>query len=181
MHAKAYAMLQYTGVKLEDGYVWVTSGNATRRGLGQASPNFEISSVTDKLSELREFLRIWDFLAADHSVSIDRPVASSNEYGFRYGLVASGIFLHKWSMPLSAQLALRYTMTARGREKAVQISDELQSQGFDLGVGTLSRQPLRFKATKVLPKAFPVKLMVWPMLAGPAGSMRSTWTSAHSE
>jgi len=45
-------------------------------------------------------------------------------------------------------------MTARGREKAVQIAPELKVQGYDLGVGTLSRQPLRFKATKVLPKPF---------------------------
>src|SRR6266498_1560879 len=34
---------------------------------------------------------------------------------------------------------------------------------------------------KLRPKAFPVKVMVWPMVAGPSGSLRSAWTSAHSD
>ena len=46
----------------------------------------------------------------------------------------------------------------------------------------LTSSTLKMKC-KVRPKAFPVKLMVWPMVAGPSGSLRYTWTSAenHSE
>ena len=154
MHAKAYALLQYMAGELEDGYIWVTSGNATQRRLGLETPKFEISSVTDKLSDLKTFIRIWELLKTDYSANIDKPGAAANEYGFVYGLLASGIFLHKWSMALSAQLALRYVMTVNGREKANQVPDELKKLGFELEASTLTRQPLHFKATKVLPRAF---------------------------
>ena len=46
----------------------------------------------------------------------------------------------------------------------------------------LTSSTLKVKC-KVLTKTFPAKEMVWPTVAGPSGSLRSTWTSAenHSE
>ncbi|WP_158808555.1 hypothetical protein [Beijerinckia sp. L45] len=154
MHAKAFAVVQHKGGAVHDGRIWVTSGNATARGLGQRTPNFELSLTTDRRRDLKSFLTIWEDLENRYSVDIGRPVRKAEDYGFKYGLLASGTFLHRWATPLAAQLALRYPMTERGRRDAVTVADLIKDQGFELGVGSLSRQPLAFKARKVLPRSF---------------------------
>src|SRR3954470_15459434 len=66
MHAKAYALIQLRAGEPASGIVCVASGNATRRGLGlvrgRERTNVELSYVTTRKGDLRDFLSVWERL-----------------------------------------------------------------------------------------------------------------------
>ena len=159
MHAKAYALIQETaGRTVAGGVTFVSSGNATGRGLGHHQPNTELSYGLTTLKGLHDFLNVWEILARSRKPFTD-AAASEDEYVFKYALFSGGMFLHKWGIPFGSQTAIRYGLTRKGKREIIQIREEFRDE-FDLERETLSRQPLRLfggldtKVGKPLPPHF---------------------------
>jgi hypothetical protein len=144
MHAKAYAITQEDSSRtLVGGLAFVSSGNATHRGLGfgQQQPNVELTTSTTTLKGVREFLRVWDTIAKSQK-DMSSAAANEDEYARKFALFSTGVFLHKWAIPFGSQTAIRYGLTEAGRNGIIQIEQEFKDQFDDLDRETLSRQPL---------------------------------------
>ena len=162
MHAKAYAVTQENSNRtLTGGLTFVSSGNATHRGLGlvQEQANVELSASMTTLKGVRDFLRVWDTIAKSQK-DMSSAAASEDDYALKYALFSTGVFLHKWAIPFGSQTAIRYGLTEAGRNGIIQIQQEFKDNFDDLDRDTVSRQPLsRFggvetKVGKPLPPQF---------------------------
>ena len=144
MHAKAYAITQEDSSRtLVGGLTFVSSGNATHRGLGfgHETPNVELTTSMTTLKGVREFLRIWNTIAKSQK-DMSSAAANEDEYALKFALFSTGVFLHKWSIPFGSQTAIRYGLTEAGRNGIIQIEQEFKDQFDDLDRDTVSRQPL---------------------------------------
>jgi hypothetical protein len=144
MHAKAYAITQEDSSRtLVGGLAFVSSGNATHRGLGfgQGQSNVELTTSTTTLKGVREFLRVWNTIAESQK-DMSSAAANEDEYALKFALFSTGVFLHKWAIPFGSQTAIRYGLTEAGRNGIIQIEQEFKDQFDDLDRETLSRQPL---------------------------------------
>jgi len=145
MHAKGYAVVQSAGrggTELSGGVVCVSSGNATNPGLATktAKPNVEMSYISSRKGDMREFLRLWRGLwksAGDFGAALAKHDAIS----FRYGLLASGVFLHDWTRTLGSMLGMRYSLTEEGRAQ-ISLAPGLRQFGFEVEQTTITRNPL---------------------------------------
>jgi hypothetical protein len=162
MHAKGYAITQEDSSRnLVGGLTFVSSGNATRRGLGfeQDQPNVELTTSMVTLKGIREFLHVWDTIAKSRK-DMSSAAANEDEYALKFALFSTGVFLHKWAIPFGSQTAIRYGLTEAGRSGIIQIGQEFKDQFDDLGRDTVSRQPLsryggvNTKVGKPLPPQF---------------------------
>lgn len=149
MHAKAYAILQRHGKNdLAAGRLFVTSANLTNPGFGyvkaetKKSTNLELSYMSSTLSDIKSFVKLYGDLRENYSCDIDPAVLRQSAYNFKYALLSSGVFLHKWAISLSSQIAIRYFLTEIGKDKVIQINPIIQDLGFELGADSLTLQPL---------------------------------------
>jgi hypothetical protein len=158
MHAKSYSVVQRVQGRVGDGVVWISSGNATTRGLGasRARVNVELSSKSTSRRDVADFLDIWGQLR-ENEIDIAQAFAQDDIYAFAYALLASGVFLHDWRDALRSQLGVRYTLTDVGRRSAPG-NNELALLGLDLDRATATRNPfsaqLDFPPARRLPGAF---------------------------
>ena len=144
MHAKAYAITQADSSRtLVGGLTFVSSGNATQRGLGfgQEQANVELTASMTTLKGVREFLGVWDTIAKSQK-DMSNAAANEDEYALKFALFSTGVFLHKWAIPFGSQTAIRYGLTEAGRSGIIQIEQEFKDQFDDLDRDTVSRQPL---------------------------------------
>jgi hypothetical protein len=152
LHAKANAAIR-PGDQQKKGFIVVTSGNATQRGLGLVeASNLELATTTTDVSALANFERLIGDLAKN---------AVSPQYALKHdtfllglALFSSGVFYHRWQGSLSAEIRFKLTLTAKGRK--ARASNAQDFRGFLPDGDTISRDPLGIESIfKKAPKPFP--------------------------
>jgi hypothetical protein len=151
LHAKAYAAIRSKGQ--DKGFVVVTSGNTTQRGLGlDGASNLEIALATTDRRSLAEFARTMDELAS-HEMP-ERLALKQDEFLAALALFSSGAFYHRWPGSLSTEIRFKLTLTSKGRKarkENVRAFRDYQSDS-----DTISRIPINIEEVfKAHPKPFP--------------------------
>lgn len=141
VHAKGFAVLQRVDDIVSGGVLLIGSANLTRPGLSEGR-NIELGYISKRLGDLRAFESAYDQLWSDYSVDIDSTALELDDAQFRYALLSSGVFLHKWSGGLRQLVGIKYQVA--NKEKWAQLPPELKEEGFELS-DTLTRQPLPLK------------------------------------
>jgi hypothetical protein len=110
LHAKAYAAIKPLGQ--EKGFVVITSGNTTQRGLGLSeASNLEIAALITQRESLVAFTGIMRELA-EHKIS-EQLAMKQDEFLRALALFSSGCFYHRWQGSLGAEM--RFTLTLTGK------------------------------------------------------------------
>jgi len=138
VHSKGYAVIQRVNDEAEDGIVLVTSANFTKPGF--KGENIEFGYFSSKKQDIKDFEKKYDYLWDTIGTDISTAVFKQNEYFFKFALLSSGVFLHKWSGNLSQQVGIKYELTELAKQKG-NIAPELTAVGFEAG-DTFTRQVL---------------------------------------
>ena len=152
VHSKGYAIIQRVNDEVEDGVVLITSANFTKPGF--KGGNIEIGYISTKKRDLNDFVIKYDYLWDVAGTDISNAIFKENDYLFKFALLSSGVFIHKWSGSLSQQIGIKYELTELAKEKGA-IAPELAAVGFETG-DTFSRQVLNLSELpeKEVPSSF---------------------------
>ena len=152
VHSKGYSIIQRTADGITAGLVLTTSANFTVPGFNGG--NIELGYLSTKKKDLRDFESLYDSLWDDIGVDIDSAVCKQEGYLFKYALLASGVFLHKWSGSMSQQIGIKYELTQKAKERG-SIAPALAAVGFAAG-DTFTRQVLDMEnlPEKEVPSSF---------------------------
>ena len=121
LHAKAYAAISPEGAASK-GFVVVTSGNATRRGLGlDNNNNVELAVLVTQQSALFDFEKLMRELV-NKSVST-RKAMQQDRFLLALALFSSGTFYHKWQGSLSSEIRFKFDSHRRGKGSQAQGRD----------------------------------------------------------
>lgn len=151
LHAKAYAAI--SSADDGDGFVVVTSGNATERGLGLAgNANIELATVTTTPANVSAFKALFEELA-EHEVS-EKDALRQDRFLLALALFSAGAFYHRWQGSLSAEIRFKLTLTEAGREERKR--NAAAFRGYEPDADTMSRDPLEIEQIfETTPKPFP--------------------------
>ncbi len=152
VHSKGYAVIQRANGKVKDGVVLITSANFTNPGF--KGGNIELGYISTKKLDLKDFENKFDYLWDEIGTDIDKAVFKQNDLLFKFALLSSGVFIHKWSGSLSQQVGIKYELTEIAKEKGT-IAPELAAVGFEAG-DTFTRQVLNLSELpkKEVPSSF---------------------------
>lgn len=140
MHAKSYAIIQKRGDEVDSGIVLITSANATYHGI--TGRNIEIGYVANDIEDVNIYLNIFNDLNKRNYVDIFDNNAKHYAYLFKFMLLSSGVFIHKWSGSLAQSVGIKYDVTDSLRQSGgIKIPYELERAGFKTG-DTFTRQIL---------------------------------------
>ncbi len=153
LHAKAYAAIRSDDNKSKRGFVVITSGNATGRGLGLVdASNLELATVLTDTPSLVTFETIMKALAT-RKVS-PATALKQDEYLRALALFGRGAFYHKWQSALASEARFTLTLTDAGKREATRKGGAFRD--FEHESGSISRDPLKIQEIfKALPKPFP--------------------------
>ena len=74
-----------------------------------------------------------------------KTFSEKEEFSFKYALLLSGVFVHKWNENLSQYLSVRYRLSKQGKER---ISNRaLMQAGFNIETAAISKRYFRFNYT----------------------------------
>jgi hypothetical protein len=168
LHAKAYAVI--SDAKEHKGFLAVTSGNATGRGLGLAkNANIELATVTTDSAELHAFKDIVEALL-EHEVTEEDALRQDM---FLRALFSAGSFYHRWQGSLSSEVRFKMTLIAKG--KRVRKENVAAFRDYEPDSDTMSRDPLEIERVfERIPKPFPASL--WRTYA--VDTLLGYWTPA---
>lgn len=138
VHSKGYAIIQRVNGKAKDGVVLITSANFTNSGF--KGGNIELGYISTKKLDLKDFENKYDYLWDGVGTDISTAVFKQNDFLFKFALLSSGVFIHKWSGSLNQQVGIKYELTELAKEKGT-IAPELAAVGFEAG-DTFTRQVL---------------------------------------
>lgn len=152
VHSKGYAIIQRLRTDIEDGVVLITSANFTRPGF-QGS-NIELGCLTKKKQDIKDFENLYKYLWDTIGKNISAAIIKQNEFMFKFALLSSGLFIHKWSGNLRQQVGIKYELTEFAKSKGT-IAPELAAIGFEAG-DTFTRQVLNLSELpqKEVPSSF---------------------------
>lgn len=142
-HAKAYGLLSplYPKTGCRKGFIAVTSGNLTLRGLGiDDHCNVELVEILKEPSALAEFIDIMHRISNEFAA----PMAIQDEFLLALRIFSAGCFYHKWEGNLSNNVLFRITLTETG--KKARESDQKLFPGYSPDSMTISRDPLNLDA-----------------------------------
>lgn len=120
VHAKGYALISAPRGKAGKlrGFVAVTSGNLTKRGLGlEKASNIELAHVSDESDVLAAFHEQFLWLMESHPLRGKRR-REHEEFLLALRLLGAGCFFHKWEGSLSSEISFRITLTEAGKQAA---------------------------------------------------------------
>lgn len=140
VHSKGYAIFQRVNDEIASGTLLIGSANMTSPGFFDGG-NIELGCFTSRLADLRDFERLYDRLWEDFGTDIDEQVFRQDLALFKYSLLSSGVFLHKWDGSLAQMVGLKYQITELGKKQA-QLDPELIRLGFEMS-DSLTRQVLK--------------------------------------
>ncbi len=154
LHAKAYAAIR-PGKKPKRGFVVITSGNATERGLGliKRLSNLELAMVSTDES----YLQLFEQMMAEMVLSPPpmEKALKNDKYLQAFALFSSGEFYHRWQGSLSAEVRFKLTLTKKGLRS--QREENPNFPGYRRTAKTISRDPLNLeKIFERTPKPFPL-------------------------
>lgn len=138
VHGKGYAVIQRSDNEISGGAVLTTSANFTEPGF--EGGNIELGYLSTNKKDLRNFEKAYNYLWDELGTDIDSAVFKQGEYLFKFALLSSGLFLHKWSGSLSQQVGIKYELTRLAKERG-SIAPELAAVGFEAG-DTFTRKVL---------------------------------------
>jgi hypothetical protein len=137
LHAKAYAAIK--PLSQEKGFVVITSGNTTRRGLGLSEAcNLEIAALITERESLVEFEGIMRELAK-HQIS-EQLAMKQDEFLQALALFSSGFFYHRWQGSLGAEMRFTLALTSKG--KKARSENASQFREYQPDGDTMSRSPI---------------------------------------
>jgi hypothetical protein len=130
VHGKAYAIIQRSEYKTVAGNVLVTSANFTKSGFTRGN-NVELGYVSENLSDLLEFKEVFEKLKSLLGSGTEEAIFRQEDNIFRFALLSSGVFLHKWTGNLKQHVGIKYSLTALAKNNgAIKVSPELEEIGF---------------------------------------------------
>lgn len=141
-HSKVYAL-----VALDDdgsvvsGSIVLGSANLTGAGLIRRGGNYECLIDSQDAEILEEHLSQLDKLKVLSPQQLNR-FSRKEEFSFKYALLQSGLFVHKWNENLEQYLSIRYRLSENGKSR---ITDQsLEVAGFNIETATVSKRYFRF-------------------------------------
>ena len=141
VHAKGYAVFQRIGGQARPGFVMVTSGNLTRRGF-TGGGNIELAYLSHRVGDIEQFEKLYNDMWEKNGKDISLDIAEEEMALFKYALLSSGRFLHKWDRTLSSLIGVRYSLTKSGKELIAIKDPELVELGFKPDQDTITKQYL---------------------------------------
>jgi len=138
VHSKGYAIIQRVNNKAEDGVILITSANFTRPGF--KGGNIEFGYISTKKQDIKDFKNKYNYLWYETGTDISTAIFKQKDFLFKFALLSSGVFLHKWSGSLSQQVGIKYELTELAKQRGT-IAPELEAVGFEAG-DTFTRQVL---------------------------------------
>lgn len=154
VHSKGYAIIQKIKVNgnIRDGAVLITSANFTDPGFN--GDNIELGYISTEKQDLKDFENKYNHLWNTLGTDIEKAIFKQNDLLFKFALLSSGVFIHKWSGSLSQQVGIKYELTELAKEKGT-IAPELADVGFEAG-DTFTRQVLNLSELpqKEVPSSF---------------------------
>jgi len=130
MHSKGYAVIQRRMGEISAGLLLTTSANFTKPGF--YGENLELGFLCATGKDTRTFEETYNYLWDNLGCDIDSAILKEDSYLLRYAILASGLFLHKWSGQLSKHTGIKYNLTKLAKEKGA-IAPELAAVGFEAG------------------------------------------------
>jgi hypothetical protein len=152
LHAKAYAAVGPERT-VRKGFLVVTSGNATLRGLGlDDASNLELAVSITQQTELANFEKLIRELVKK-SVS-ERKAMQHDRFLRAIALFCSGTFYHKWQGSLGSEIRFKLTLTDAG--KKAKRRGEMAFSEYQPDSDTVSRDPLKIESIfQKIPRPFP--------------------------
>ena len=152
VHAKGYAVFQRIEGQARPGFVMVTSGNLTRRGF-TGGGNIELAYLSHRVGDIEQFERLYNDMWEKNGKNISLDIAEEEMALFKYALLSSGRFLHKWDRTLSSLIGVRYSLTKSAKERIAIKDPDLIELGFELEKDTITKQYLNI--SNLPPKELP--------------------------
>jgi predicted RNase H-like HicB family nuclease len=138
VHSKGYAIIQKSDGHISDGFTLTTSANFTHPGF--YGENVELGYLSTQKKDIKDFERIYNHLWENLGRDLHSAVFKDEAYLFKFALLSSGVFLHKWQGSIKQHTGIKYELTSLAKEKG-SIAPELATLGFDAG-NTFTRQVL---------------------------------------
>lgn len=144
-HSKSYALISFDeDDEIINGSIILGSANLTGAGLTSRSGNIECLIDSQDIDLLIEHM---EQLGKLKTISIEEIniFSRKEEFSFKYALLQSGRFLHKWNENLGQYLSIRYRISESGKSR---IGDpSLKETGFNVETATISKRYLQFDYT----------------------------------
>lgn len=158
VHSKGYALIQRSKNRICGGAVLVTSANFTVPGF--EGDNVEMGYISTRMKDIRDFEKKYDELWENLGVDVSPAIFKQEKYLLKFGLLSSGLFLHKWSGSLSQDVGIKYKLTELAKERGT-IAPELAEVGFETG-NTFTRQVLQLGnlPNREIPRSFIMRFTI---------------------
>ncbi|WP_430232631.1 hypothetical protein [Nitrosomonas communis] len=144
-HSKSYALVAFDeSNNITSGSIVLGSANLTGAGLMKNGGNIECLIDSQDINLLEEHMAQLSKLKI---LPIDKlnDFSNKDEYSFKYALLRSGVFIHKWNDSLEQYLSIRYRLTREGKSR---IGDHsFKRVGFNIETATISKRYFRFDYT----------------------------------
>ena len=148
-HSKAYMLVNYDfKKKFQDGRLVIGSGNLSNKGISNEKGNIEILIGLKSKKDLELFINALDSLNRLGSVltledfTQNYNFADVNSNSWKYSLLKSGYFVHKWSDNLRNELAVKFNLSKNGMQ-LIQ-PDELIKRRFNVESKSISKNYFEF-------------------------------------
>ena len=141
-HSKVYALIAFDDHgSIVSGSIILGSANLTGAGLIRRGGNFECLIDSQDADILDQHLSQIENLTVLSPQQLNK-FSRKEEFSFKYALLQSGIFLHKWNDNLEQYLSIRYRLSDNGKSR---ITDQsLEVAGFNIETATVSKRYFRF-------------------------------------
>ena len=145
-HTKGYCLLsdQYSShAPIYEGKLTIGSANLSGSGLTDESGNIESMLCTTDENELRKFTSF--FLDETNLISIDKLMVfdlDDDLQCFKYAVLLSGWFSHKWTNNLDRYFRVRYILNEEGKRQTT--DEDLRRIGFDIDAASIGKRYLDF-------------------------------------
>lgn len=141
-HSKVYALFALDDHgSVVSGSIVLGSANLTGAGLIRRGGNYECLIDSQDAEVLEEHLSQLNKLKVLSPKQLNK-FSRKEEFSFKYALLQSGLFVHKWNDNLEQYLSIRYRLSENGKSR---ITDQsLEVAGFNIETATVSKRYFRF-------------------------------------
>lgn len=141
-HSKVYALVAFDDHdNIVSGSLVLGSANLTGAGLEGRGGNFECLIDSQDFEILEQHLSQLKKLTVLLPRNLNK-FSPKEEFSFKYALLQSGIFVHKWSENIEQYLSIRYWLSNSGKSRLTDQS--LEVAGFNIETATVSKRYFRF-------------------------------------
>lgn len=148
-HTKGFCTAAYSNSdELVCGRLAIGSANVTEAGLTRDFGNNECLVIDSNIHTISEFLDFFErpenLICLDELNKFDKP-GDDDETDFRYSLLMSGIFSHRWNATLTRYFSVRYDLSEEGK---LRTHDTIHTPGFQMDSASISKSYLDFSIEK---------------------------------